>query len=127
MPPIKLILNLPDRNSPLSLILGELAGRLKDVRIIPIGNFDELKNVIYRNPDSRNLVVLSVEGEADLNGLFNMDTFLEGTDLILVMPEDKPGLRIRARRLRPRYIATVPEELTDLPLILEATVRKMER
>jgi hypothetical protein len=126
MPQIKLILNLPYRNSPLSLILGELAHRLEGVRIIPIGNFDELKNAIFRNPDSRNLVVLSVESEADLNGLFYIEAFLQGTDLILAMPGDRPGLRSRARRLRPRYITTLPDELNDLPLILEAAVRKME-
>ena len=95
--------------------------------MIPVGNFDGIRSELFRNPDYRTLVVLSVENEAELNGLLDMESFLLGIDLILVMPGERSGLRSRARMLRPRYIATYPEEMEDLPLILEAAVKKIER
>ena len=127
MPQIKLIFNLPDRDSPLGRILGELCQLLEGVRILPIGALDGFSDALSLNPTLRTLAVLSLEDTSDLISLGELTGLIRHTDLIFLIPEGDDQLMKEDRKLRPRYIAALPAELSNLPLIIEAAIWKMQR
>ena len=127
MPPVKLILHLP-QDEPLSAELSaEIEKRLNNVLILRAGSLEEFGGMLRPGDDSGILAVLSMEDEMDVTVLKEMSGLLQRIDLILVVSGGKDQLKNQARRIRPRYILTWPEESFDLPLLVEAVVGKIQR
>jgi hypothetical protein len=65
-------------------------------------------------PEISFVVVVFAVGEEELWNLYGLRLLLEGTRLILVLPDQEEETLKAAHRLRPRYITYADNDFTDL-------------
>jgi hypothetical protein len=101
---------------------GELAERLPRLiqSSLPGGGIEiyrtmgSLLHRLQHPPEISFVVVVFAVGEEELWNLYGLRLLLEGTRLILVLPDQEEETLKAAHRLRPRYITYADNDFTDL-------------
>ena len=77
-------------------------------------------------PDIPFVIVLLAAGEEDLSNLYALHLLLEGTRLILVLPDQGEETLKAAHRLRPRYITYTHNDFNDLVGVIQKMAHTRE-
>lgn len=73
---------------------------------------------------TRDILILIVSTQKELEDILSFQKMLAGCQILMVLPERSKEMNTEAHKLRPRFIAYLDSDLSELYVVLERILNK---